>query len=150
MKKHFSAFAIAIATSLTVANIFGASRAATEAWVKAYVGGLNGGTNDTVSIDVGGTNGTLKARFEMKTESALMVTNSVLASVTNGTLFAYDAGGSFTNAALGAHIQATASNLVWNAVASMVVDGVDFFPECFGVVGKYLTPTEAKEIKRRD
>lgn len=135
---------------LAAATTFGASRAATEAWVKAYVGGLNGGTNNVISVATGGTNGTFEAVFELNTESALIVTNSVTAAMPNGTLFAYDAGGSFTNAALGAHIQATASNLVWSAHSSEIVNGVDTFVGFFGVAGTYITPSRAKTIKGED
>lgn len=95
-----------------------------------------------------GTNGMVYAFFEPATVPTLMATNSLNSTITNGSLFAWNDGGVYTNAALGA-ITSTETNFVWRATPSQVVDGIDTFvrPDGFGVTGLYVTPKQAKSIR---
>ena len=95
-----------------------------------------------------GTNGMVYAFFEPATVPTLMATNSLNSTITNGALFAWNDGGVYTNAALGA-IFSTETNFVWRATLSQVVDGIDTFvrPDGFGVTGLYITPTQAEAVR---
>jgi hypothetical protein len=147
MKKvMIAALAVSAALAAFAANM------ASQKWVEMRMADLEARLNVTRAISPmavdAGTNGTYYAFFESASEYALSVTNSANSTITNGALFAWNGGGVYTNAALGA-ITATQTNFVWNGVQSAVVGGVDTFsaPDGFGVIGWRITPTEAKSVK---
>lgn len=124
--------------------------AASQAWVREYVAGLNGGTNDTFSVTASDGR-TLTLTYELFTESALMATNSANSAVTNGTLFAWNGDGRYLNVPAGLAIQATATNFTFGASQSRVVDEIDTFADAaggaFGVVSRPITKSEAARLK---
>ena len=124
--------------------------AASQAWVREYVAGLNGGTNNAFSVTASDGR-TLTLTYELFTESALMATNSANATVTNGTLFAWNGEGKYLNALAGLAIEATATNFTFGASQSRVVGGIDTFVDAeggaFGVVSRPITKSEAARLK---
>lgn len=129
------------------------TNAATRAWIYATV---NEAVSNSLAITKAispmavdaGTNGMVYAFFEPATVMTLMATNSLNSTITNGAMFAWIGEGVYTNAALGA-IFSTETNFVWRATPSQVVDGIDTFvrPDGFGVVGLYLTQTQAETVR---
>jgi len=116
---------------------------ASQEWVKDYISRLNGGTNAVLSADAG-TNGVFTATYELFTVAALVATNSAHATVTNGFTFAYTSNGVYRCGQQ--TIQATASNLVWNGVSSVVSEGFDTFSGNFSVFGTKIAPSRAREV----
>ena len=139
--------AFAAVAALCAAQCFGI--AASQAWVREYVAGMNGGTNGVISVDVGDGR-TLTATYELFTEPALMVTNSANAAVTNGMLFAWNGRGAYVNAPAAKTVTATATNLVYGAAQSAVVGGVDTFADAqggpFAVVSRPITKSDAERL----
>lgn len=141
---------VAAAAALAAPCAFGI--AASQEWVRQYVAGLNGGTNDTFTATTpGGTKITMT--YELFTEAALMATNSANATVTNGTLFAWNGEGRYLNLNVppGLTIQATTTNFIFGAAQSRVVDEIDTFVDAdggaFGVVARPITKSEADRLK---
>lgn len=149
MRRTFWIAALAaVAAALAAPRVFGI--AASQAWVREYVAGLNGGTNDTFSVTASDGR-TITMTYELYTESALMATNSANATVTNGTLFAWNGAGRYLNVPAGLAIEATATNFTFGAAQSRVVDEIDTFADAeggaFGVVSRPITKSEAARLK---
>lgn len=152
MKSAFALVAL-LALSLPAATI----RMASEPYVDGRIeelraqiaelaaSGANGGA--VVSADNTVASGPFTATYELCTVPALVATNSVHASVTNGTLFAYVADGRYVNAPLGEEIRATQTNFVWRGIGSSVVDGLDAFGGAFSVAGRFIAPSQAEALK---
>lgn len=138
MKKKIMAFA-----GLLALGAFGIT--ASQEWVKDFVARLNGSTNEVLSTEVDGCR--VEMSYQLKTERAIMVTNSVEATLPDGTLFAYTSNGVFTNKVVGSFIRATATNLVWNGIGSRVENGFDRFDGHFSVAGGLITLNEAEGLK---
>lgn len=123
--------------------------AASQAWVREYVAGLTGGTNDTVTV-LSEDGRAVTLAYEPYSEAGLMATNSANAAVADGTLFAWDGAGRYVNAKAGLAVVATATNFVFGAAQSSVVGGIDVFSDAdggaFGVVSRPLTPSEAAAL----
>lgn len=138
MKKMFGILFAAVAVAVA------AEPAPSREWVRRYVAGVMG-TNRTASVTIGSK--TYSASYETCSVYALVATNSVHSTITNGVVFAYVDAGRYTNGVVGAGIQATPTNLVWNGVGSSVVNGIDTFANGFGVFGTLITPTHAEALR---
>lgn len=143
----------AILLAACVALAASAANMASQKWVEMKLREINALVNRSVSpmaVDAG-TNGTIYATFEPATVATLVATNSANATITNGAAFAWLGNGIYTNAQLGCAIFATQTNFVWNAVQSVVTNGLDTFvaADGFAVKGTYLTPTQAAPIRGR-
>lgn len=137
MKSIVTAVAAAI-------SICGFSITASQEWVKDYISRLNGSTNSVISVNSG--ENVYTVTYQLRTEHALMVTNSS-GTYANGTKFAYAGGGVFTNKVLGASILATSTNFVWNGIQSHVESGFDRFGGNFSVCGGMITVDESEGLK---
>lgn len=156
--KHLAVFTFA-AASVVAAGFRPLPTAAEPApsrdWVRAFVTNY---IRDNVSLPVSESNGVTtittmlsdgsgaaELSYEPMDWPALVVTNSVSATVTNGFTFAYVTNGLYSGD--GEMIQATATNFVHHGEFSTVINGLDTFPGDFSVIGGWVTKAQAEAIR---
>ena len=131
--------------------------AASQAWVTNYVAQAIAGSKSEAVHDVSSREndgvmvfayGDVVFSYEIPSDAALLATNclaqAVSAGVTNGCTFVWNGAGAYVNP-LGS-ISCTATNLVWDGVASFPTNGVERFGGWFDVQGILIQPHTSLSI----
>ena len=145
--------------AMCAAECFGI--AASQAWVTNYVAEAIASSraeleatatvttsNGVTEISVGSGRNAMRLVYENPTDAALEATNCTAAAiqqgVTNGTLFVWNAMGTYENP--NGAIAATPTNLVYSGVGSVATNGFERFAGWFDAYGVLIQPGKSYAI----